>query len=85
MPHRSVHHQRGSSLLGAVFLISVFGPMIAMALLWGLTAAVGGGSAESASIREGLMTGMIWVLLLAGAAILVEAILAVVALAGRRR
>jgi len=85
MPHRSVHHQRGSSLAGALFLVSIFGPMIAVAILWSIAAAAGGNSPDSVGIREGLMTGMIWVLLISGAVIVVEAVLAVLFSGFRRR
>lgn len=59
---------QGSTPLGAMFLISVFGPMALLALLWALAAGVGAPGAA----RDFFMDLMIWVLLGAGAVLLVE-------------
>lgn len=61
-------YDRGSTPLGALFLISVFGPMAVLAILWALVAGVGNPGAT----RDFLMDLMVWVLLVAGAVLLVE-------------
>ena len=64
---RSGYH-RGSTGLGALFLISVFGPMALLAVLWALAAGVG----NPGPMRDLFMNLMIWVLLVAGVVLVVE-------------
>jgi len=73
-------YEHGTTALGAIFLISVFGPMIVLAVLWGLAAGVG----QSGAVRDALMNAMIWVLLVSGAVLVVEEILLVAATSFRR-
>lgn len=72
----------GSPLLGAIFLLSVFGPMVLLALLWGAAAGVG----EAGAMRDAFMNAMIWVLMVSGAVLVVEefVLIAVTSLGGRR-
>ncbi len=59
--------RRGSQSLGCVFLVAVFGPMIALGSLWALIGMTGGAGATGMSgPRDELMRFMVWILLLAG-------------------
>jgi len=85
MTQRRLQRQRGSGTLGALFLLSIFGPMIALAILWGVAAAVGSGGGDGLGARDAIFTAMVWVGLVSAAAITAEAVAAGVLLLFRRR
>lgn len=61
-------NQRGSAQLGAIFLLSVLGPMAVLAVLWALAAGVG----QPGSARDAFMDLMVWVLMISGVVLIVE-------------
>jgi hypothetical protein len=71
-----VNERRGSAALGWMMLISVFGPMIALAVLWGIAAASGASGntnpTGASPFRDSIMDMMVWVLMLSGLAITIE-------------
>lgn len=71
---------RGSTGLGAVFLLSVFGPMFVLAILWALAAGVG----QSGATRDAFMNAMIWVLMVSGVVLVIEEVLLIAATSLRR-
>ena len=60
--------RRGSNWLGIVFMVSVFGPMILLAILWAIAAGV----AENGTVRDQAGLLMVWVLLGAGIVVIIE-------------
>ncbi|MBX7249111.1 MAG: hypothetical protein K1X35_08740 [Caulobacteraceae bacterium] len=72
----SVSGKRGSSVLGWMMLISVFGPMLALAILWGIAAASGAGGngnpTGASPFRDAIMNLMVWVLMISGIAVAIE-------------
>ena len=72
---------RGSTTLGAIFLLSVFGPMAVLAILWALAAGVG----QPGAMRDMFSNMMIWVLLPAGAVLFIEEVVLIAATTFRRR
>ncbi len=73
------NERRGSAMLGSMMLISVFGPMLILTVLWGIAAASGAAgvnsSAGSSPFRDSIMDLMVWVLILSGIGVTVEAVL----------
>ena len=71
--------RRGSALLGWMMLISVFGPMLALAILWGVAAASGAAGVSNPTgaspFRDAIMSAMVWVLMLSGVVMAVEGLL----------
>lgn len=68
-------NQRGSTGLGALFLLSVFGPMAVLAILWALASGVG----QAGAMRDAFMDAMVWVLMASGAVLVVEEVVLVAA------
>jgi hypothetical protein len=70
------NERRGSSLLGWMMLISVFGPMLALTVLWAIVAASGAGGVSNPTgaspFRDQMMNLMVWVLMLSGIGVTVE-------------
>lgn len=68
--------RRGSSTLGWMMLISVFGPMLILTVLWGVAAASGAAGVSSSTgaspFRDSIMDMMVWVLMLSGIGLTVE-------------
>lgn len=71
--------RRGSALLGWMMLISVFGPMLTLTVLWAVAAASGAAGVSNPTgaspFRDTIMNLMVWVLMLSGIAITIEGIL----------
>lgn len=73
------NERRGSAALGWMMLISVFGPMLTLAILWAVAAASGASGVNNPSgaspFRDTIMDLMVWVLMLSGVGITIEAVL----------
>ena len=73
------NERRGSAMLGSMMLISVFGPMLILTVLWGIAAASGASGVNSSAgpspFRDAVMDLMIWVLSLSGIGMTVQAVL----------
>lgn len=63
---------RGSSVVGWLFMGSVFGPMLIVGLLWWLSAAMGVGAGDLAYGRERMWDLMVVALMLSGLLLAVE-------------
>ncbi len=70
---------RGSAVLGWIFIISVFGPMLVLTALWAIAAGVGAGSGEFGSTHDRIMDLMVWALLFSGVVLTAEAAFGVAA------
>lgn len=78
--------KRGSATLGWLVLGAVFGPMLALGVLWIIVGVSGGpGATGQSSTREAAMELMIWVLLVSGAAQVVLGVLVLLLAPLRRR
>jgi hypothetical protein len=68
--------RRGSALLGWMMLISVFGPMLTLGVLWGIAAASGAAGVSNPTgaspFRDAIMDAMVWVLMLSGVGMAIE-------------
>jgi len=68
--------RRGSALLGWMMLITVFGPMLALAVLWGIAAASGASGVSNPTgaspFRDTILNAMVWVLMLSGIGVTIE-------------
>lgn len=72
--------QRGSTGLGVLFLLSVFAPMLVLAILWALAAGVG----QAGATRDAFMDVMVWVLMASGVVLVIEEVVLVAATSLRR-
>ncbi len=74
--------RRGSALLGWMMIISVFGPMLTLAILWGVAAASGAAGVSNPTgaspFRDAIMSAMVWVLMLSGIVMTIEGVLILV-------
>ena len=72
----SVTERRGSALLGWMMVISVFGPMLVLTVLWGVAAASGASGVSNPTgaspFRDSIMDMMVWVLMISGAGMAIE-------------
>jgi hypothetical protein len=80
--------RRGSATIGWMILASLFGPMLALGVLWTIAAAFGATSDVSPTgaspFRDSIMNLMVWVLMISGAGMLLEGVLIFI-LSGLRR
>jgi hypothetical protein len=63
-------------MLGWMMLISVFGPMLILTVLWGVAAASGAAGVSNPTgaspFRDSIMDAMVWVLMLSGVGMTIE-------------
>ncbi len=77
--------KRGSAPLGWMFLASVFGPMVLLAVAWAVVGALGSSAGDVHDARTAVMDVMVMVLLVAGGVLFCETLVLVFASLARRR
>lgn len=80
-----IDSKRGSAPLGWIFLASVFGPMVLLAIAWTVVGALGSSAGDVHDARATVMDIMVMVLLVAGGVLFCETLALVVATWARRR
>ena len=81
----TVEGKRGSAPLGWMFLASVFGPMVLLAVAWAVVGALGSSAGDVHDARTAVMDVMVMVLLVAGGVLFCETLVLVVTSLARRR
>ena len=80
-----IDSKRGSAPLGGIFLASVFGPMVLLAVAWTVVGALGSGVGDVHDPRATVMDIMVMVLLVSGGVLFCKTLALALARLARRR